>query len=166
MKQENNKTNLRIRSAKEWKELAERYFEAQTTDEEERQLRSFLVTEAAAGKEFDEVRAVMGFLMVGKHLHRPKKKYHLSSYGKKWAAAVVVFCIMGSIAWQMADRHENVCVAYIYGEKCTDSEVVMSQLKNSLYQVQRGEGDVTVEEQLSDMFQTLDGDDVTTVNEK
>lgn len=166
MKQENNKTKLHIRSTEEWKELTERYFEAQTTDEEERQLRHFLVTEAAAGKEFDEVRAVMGFLTVGKSLRQPKKSYHLPVYSMKWVAVVVVFCVMGSAAWKIVDRSQNVCVAYIYGEKCTDTEVVMSQLKNSLHQVQRGEEDVTVEEQLNDMFQTLESEDITTLNEK
>lgn len=166
MKQENNKTKLHIRSAEEWKELPERYFEAQTTDEEERQLRLFLVTEAASGKEFDEAKAVMGFLAVGKGLRRPKKEYHLPVYAKKWVVAVVAFCIMGSAAWKIVDRSQNVCVAYIYGEKCTDTEVVMSQLKNSLHQVQHSEEDATVEEQLSDMFRTLGSEDITTLNEK
>lgn len=164
MKQENNKTKFHIRSIEEWEELVERYFEAQTTDEEERQLRYFLLTEAAVGSKFDEAKVVMGFLAVGKSLHQPKKK-HFAGYGIKWVAAVVVCCIIGSVTWQAADRRENVCVAYIYGEKCTDSEVVMSQLKNSLRQVQRGEEEATVEEQLNDMFQTLDDEDVTTINE-
>lgn len=162
MKKEQNKTRFSPLSKEEWEELVERYFEAQTTDDEEQRLRAFLLTDEAAGREFDEVKAVMGFLSMGKSKHCSKKRYQLPIYGKRWAAAVVIFCVISSIAWQITYRRENVCVAYIYGEKCTDSEVVMSQLKNSLLQIQRTEGDVMMEEQLSDMFQTLDGEEVTT----
>ena len=48
------------RTFQQWKELAERYFEAETTEAEEEALARFLATPAAQGKEFDELRAVMG----------------------------------------------------------------------------------------------------------
>lgn len=45
------------RTFQQWKELAERYFEAETTETEEEALARFLATPAAQGKEFDELRA-------------------------------------------------------------------------------------------------------------
>ena len=42
------------RTYQQWKELAERYFEAQTTDVEEEALARFLATPASQGKEFDD----------------------------------------------------------------------------------------------------------------
>ena len=42
-----------------WKALAERFFEADTSEEEERELRRFIAS-GLAGSEFNDVRAVMG----------------------------------------------------------------------------------------------------------
>ena len=42
-----------------WKALAERFFEAGTSEEEERELRRFIAS-GLAGSEFNDVRAVMG----------------------------------------------------------------------------------------------------------
>ena len=61
------------RTFQQWKELAERYFEAETTETEEEALARFLATPAAQGKEFDELRAVMGYTATGRaiyHKHR------------------------------------------------------------------------------------------------
>ena len=45
---------------KYWLEIVNRYFEAETTEEEERLLKRFLASDEAQGAEFDEARAVMG----------------------------------------------------------------------------------------------------------
>jgi len=47
-----------------WEDLAERYFSAETTDEEEALLRKFLCTDEARDSRFDEVRATMAFLYI------------------------------------------------------------------------------------------------------
>lgn len=47
-----------------WKALAERFFEAGTSEEEERELRRFIAS-GLAGSEFNDVRAVMGLAAVG-----------------------------------------------------------------------------------------------------
>ena len=47
-----------------WKALAERFFEADTSEEEERELRRFIAS-GLAGSEFNDVRAVMGLAAVG-----------------------------------------------------------------------------------------------------
>ncbi|WP_455671959.1 hypothetical protein [Phocaeicola sp.] len=167
MEQKNNQTKPGHRSSDEWKELVNRYFDAQTTEAEELLLRRFLVTEEAVGDEFEEARAVMGFLAVGKSVHQQeKKKRSLSLKPVRWVAAAVACCIIGITAWQMIDRRQNVCVAYIYGEKCTDAQQVMSQLKLSLRQVNHEEQEVTVEDQLGDIFRTLEDEDATTTVSK
>ena len=58
------------RTFQQWKELAERYFEAETTEAEEEALARFLATPAAQGKEFDELRAVMGYTVTGRAIYR------------------------------------------------------------------------------------------------
>lgn len=150
------------RSIESWRRLIDRYFEAETTEEEERQLRLFLQTKEAEDEEFDEIKAVMGFLVTGKALQNPEKRKGVRFPAVRWVAAAVFFLLAGGAAWQAIDRRQNICVAYIYGKKCTDTHEVMSQLRLSFCQVQHGEEDVTVESQLNDIFQTLEDGGVTT----
>lgn len=58
------------RTLEQWKELAERYFEAETTPDEEAELARFLTTQASECEDFDELRAVMGYLATGRTMHR------------------------------------------------------------------------------------------------
>lgn len=141
------------RTYQQWKELAERYFEAQTTDVEEEALARFLATPASQGKEFDELRAVMGFVATGRAIHnRPRTRGVRFRY---YAAAATVTGVLALTAvWQMAER-TNVCVAYINGERYTDKEIVFSEAMKSIDKVRHDLPQETVQEQLSDIFQTI-----------
>lgn len=163
MKKDNACTRLESRSPVGWRRLVDRYFDAQTTEAEERQLRLFLATEGAAGPEFDEIKAVMGFLVTGKALHQSAKKRSVPFHASRWVAAAIAFLVISTATWQVMDHRQNVCVAYIYGEKCTDAHQVMSQLRLSLSQLRHEEEDMTVESQLNDIFHTLGDEDVTTI---
>jgi hypothetical protein len=76
-----------------WHELLERYFDAQTTDEEELSLRRFLSSPEAVGNEFDEARAVMGFLCVGKEkrLERQRSLWRKSAWMSVAAGVALLF---------------------------------------------------------------------------
>ena len=150
-----NKMNIKQeRSIREWEELVERYFDALTTDAEEQQLRSFLLSSEAVGEVFDEAKAVMGFLEVGQSVHQEKKVHRMMHY---WKVAAMVAVVMGSAAlWNAWDRMQNVCEAYIYGKKCTEVAMVMSQVRHSLDKVNYPEEEDIVETQLSDFFQMME----------
>ena len=60
---------LKTRSMAYWERQAERYFDAALTDDEERALRRFLASPAGADARFDDVRAVMGFLVAARRRH-------------------------------------------------------------------------------------------------
>lgn len=140
-----------------WDELIARYFDGLTTDEEERRLRRFLASPDSADARYDETRAVMGFLAVGRQLHtarpatlRPPHRARL------WAAAASFLLLLsGGAGWWITDNKQNVCVAYIDGQRVTDTEIVMQQAEHALAAVRRTTGEPTVEDQLTDMFQTL-----------
>ena len=55
-------------SLKRWLELAERYFEATITTDEEKALMQFLAGKESDSPEFDEIKAVMGYLQTGKSI--------------------------------------------------------------------------------------------------
>lgn len=141
------------RTYQQWKELAERYFEAQTTDVEEEALARFLATPASQGKEFDELRAVMGFVATGRAIHNRQRtrRVRLRYYA---AAAAVTGVLALTAVWQVTER-TNVCVAYINGERYTDKEIVFSEAMKSIDKVRHDLPQETVQEQLSDIFQTI-----------
>lgn len=141
------------RTYQQWKELAERYFEAQTTDVEEEALARFLATPASQGKEFDELRAVMGFVATGRAVHNRQRtrRVRLRYYA---AAAAITGVLALTAVWQMTER-TNVCVAYINGERYTEKEIVFSEAMKSIDKVRHDLPQETVQEQLSDIFQTI-----------
>lgn len=141
------------RTYQQWKELAERYFEAQTTDVEEEALARFLATPASQGKEFDELRAVMGFVATGRAIYNRQRtrRVRLRYYA---AAAAITGVLALTAVWQVAQR-TNVCVVYINGERYTDKEIVFSEAMKSIDKVRHDLPQETVQEQLSDIFQTI-----------
>ncbi len=141
------------RTYQQWKELAERYFEAQTTDVEEEALARFLATPASQGKEFDELRAVMGFVATGRAIHNRQRTRGVRFRYYATAAAITGVLALTAV-WQMAAR-TNVCVAYINGERYTDKEIVFSEAMKSIDKVRHDLPQETVQEQLSDIFQTI-----------
>ena len=137
---------------KQAKELLRRYFEAETSDAEERQLRAFLVSDEARGAGFDEARAVMSFLAVGRR--RPKRVSMRKAAA--WAASFLAAASLG-IGW-MAFQERNECVAYVYGEKVTNAEIVMGHMRESLQEMEQVEP-VDVATQLGAMLNTLDNEE-------
>ena len=138
-----------------WLALGERYMEAETTNQEEKQLARFLASPYAAGTEFDELRAVMGFMAVGKKVHAPKRTFYKKWFVQIGAAVVVGLLLMAWGSYEM-ERRQNVCIAYVYGERFTNPERVMMEMENSLKSLHYEEAERTVEEQLSSIFQTLE----------
>lgn len=125
-----------------WKALAERFFEAGTSEEEERDLRRF-ITSGLAGSEFNDVRAVMGLAAVGaRRYNRRRRTVFLSAA----AAAVVMTAV--SLA---ADGGDS-CVAYINGTKHTDEAIVMAQMHSTMDEMAQQAQELSVERQMDNFF--------------
>ena len=148
--------------------LVARYFEAETTDGEESRLRRLLCSPEGQDPRFDEVRAVLGFLAVGRQIHRqqpsptkqPARRRPLLRRPLAAAAAIVTICLAGTAVWIAqrtvdADRNAEVYIAYIGNRKITDKDIVMREMHKSLAAVTAAESVPTVEEQLEDMFDML-----------
>ena len=126
-----------------WKALAERFFEAGTSEEEERELRRFIAS-GQAGSEFNDVRAVMGLAAVGarRYNRRRRRTVFLSAA----AAAVVMTAV--SLA---ADGGDS-CVAYINGTKHTDEAIVMAQMHSTMDEMAQQAQELSVERQMDNFF--------------
>lgn len=146
--------------------LAERYFEAETTEAEEALLKRFAASEAGASPRFDELRAVLGVAAyarksVGTALmqrsRRARPQFRRPEKIIRWAAAAAItgiFALTGVSTYTY--RQNNLCVAYVSGERVTDTDQVVEIMHQTLNDVDAPTGDPTVEEQLNDMFRTIE----------
>lgn len=128
-----------------WKSLVEKYFEAETTPEEEERLRGFLAgTEDPA---FDEAKAVMGYFSVRKG----QRAVHRTMYGLwRIAAAAAALILVAVLGWRLTDR--NACMMVAYGEKTTDKTIVMSDVHDILTDLFGEDQGPDVAGQLTDLF--------------
>lgn len=127
-----------------WKALAERFFEAGTSEEEERELRRFIAS-GQAGSEFNDVRAVMGLAAVGarRYNRRRRRTVFLS-------AAAVVAVVMTAVS--LAADGGDSCVAYINGTKHTDEAIVMAQMHSTMDEMAQQAQELSVERQMDNFF--------------
>lgn len=130
-------------------DLAERWFDALLTEDEERELKAFLA--GTDDPDFDEVKAVAGFFATRKAVkasvdaHRPPISIRF-----RWAAAVAVAASLALIAAIGLRHRQNDCYILAYGEKSTDSQAVLADMTATLAGLFEEGEDVGVE--LSDLF--------------
>ena len=135
---------LRIRT------LTDRFLEGETTLEEERELYAFYRSEEVPDDLLSLRPLFVGLeeIQLDTPSITPKKK---KGDWRKWvmiAASVLVFFLFGgSFLWQ---QQQNECVAYVYGERVTDRDLIMQELERSIGTMTEGQNDI--ENQLNDMF--------------
>lgn len=154
-----------------WLRLSERYFEAETTEEEERELRRFAAQ--TSDPDFRDLQAVMGFTAIARSSKslkgskgskglkvqqqaplKPLKPLKLNSHYMGLAASIIV--VLGlSLFFSLSNRQQDTgCVAWVNGEKITDPTEVMALMQNTMLEMNI-EGSDPVEDQLRDMFELL-----------
>lgn len=147
--------DIQNRTREEWLALGERYFEVLTTVDEERELRRFLATAEAQGREFDELRAVMGFLTVGKRCEMRSRRRLRERRARRVAAVFVALGVVAGSAFYAVDRRQNQCVAYIGGVKYTDESVVLAEMHRSMDDMGEASEAMDIDSQMADIFSTL-----------
>ena len=137
-----------------WKALEERYFEGLTTKEEERLLRQFLTTEEAQSEDFEELRAVMGYLAMGK-AERKQKQIPLWRSPKvmRWSAAACFLLLAGIGVYHLMPR--TTYVAYVDGRRTTDKMEVLAQMHGVMADINADTPTSTMEASMSDLLNTL-----------
>lgn len=135
---------LRIRT------LTDRFLEGETTLEEERELYAFYRIEEVP----DDLLSLRPLFVGLEEIQletpsiTPKKK---KGDWRKWvmiaASVLVLFLLGGSFLWQ---QQQNECVAYVYGERVTDRDLIMQEMERSIGTMTEGQNDI--ENQLNDMF--------------
>ena len=135
--------------------LVERFFDGETTLGEERELYNYFSQEPAALPEdlrplremflgFDAVQSVA---VVQQQTGQRERRWIT------WAAAAVAALLIGGAATHsiLKAQADDEYVAYIYGERVTDREVVLSEMHKTMAAISNDGSDI-VEEQLKSMF--------------
>lgn len=141
-----------------WLQLIESYFDATITDAEEQQLRQFLVSPLAEDPQYNEVKAVMGFLSTGKRYNSQPKRTPIRKINSalKWStAAAIAVGIFGTAALHFGNSNNDICVAYIDGKKYTEEAIVLAQMQNTMQRMSNGIEEHSLEHQLGDIFRTM-----------
>lgn len=151
------KNDRENREMKYWLALCEKYFDALTTNEEEKALLHFLASDAANHPAFNEIKAVMGYLSTGKSITK-KKKMHTVGKTMQWAsiaACIAVTAVIGTSIYRQgtlpATGNREIFYACIDGKEYTDEEFVMQHMlatMNKMSSTSTG----TIEEQLGAML--------------
>ena len=130
-----------------WKELTDKYFEAETTPEEELALREFLArTDDPA---FDEARAVLGYLSAQRSRLAARGRVRRLTAALAAAAAIALVAIFNHAP---TPGTEDNCVIYAYGEKNTDRQAVLDDMNTTLAELFGDSQGPDVAAQLSELF--------------
>lgn len=153
---------LRIRT------LTDKFFDGDTTPEEEQELYEYyrqpweqIPDDLRSNCELFRDLAALGSLTPST-LHPPLSTIHHSpstihhspsTHRHRWwfAAAAVALVLLVGGATLYHYQSENECVAYIYGERVTDRDVVLGEMQKTMTAVTADGSDV-MEEQLKAMF--------------
>ena len=111
--------------------LMQRYWEAETTPEEERELAGYVAK--VDDPEFEELRGVLGYLSIGKGKKvRKGGAARLIPLIAVAAGIATVVAIGFSFRNSGARAGDEFYVCYAYGEKTTDNQQVMASVESSL----------------------------------
>lgn len=141
--------NLRIRT------LTDRFFDGETTLEEERELYDFYRQENLPDdlKAYRELFLDFDALRCPAELQQHFGKQTSSHRVRRWfvAAAAVLALVLGGASLLFLQHEQSECIAIIYGERITDREVVLNEMQKTMTAMTDDGSDI-VDEQLREMF--------------
>ena len=156
---------------KYWLDIVNRYFEAETTEEEERLLKRFLASDEAQGAEFDEARAVMGVFATARcssSLSTRRESEKASSRATvpessalspqktiKWLSVAAAVVLAVGLWWHWSER--PTYYACIDGVETTNRNEVVEAMHRSMENVQQDvETEDIISKQLGEMFNSIE----------
>ena len=141
---------LRIRT------LTDRFFDGTTTLEEEQELYDYYRREQALPADLAQLRQLFLDFAAVQFADEPALNVNVNKPRRwlRWAVAACAALLIaaGTAVWLNYGRQgDEECVAYIYGERTTDRDVVLGEMQKTMAAVTDDGSDV-VEEQLKMMF--------------
>ena len=141
---------LRIRT------LTDRFFDGTTTLEEEHELYDYYRREQALPADLAQLRRLFLDFAAVQFAGEPAAERQAPA-PRRWLRWAVAACAAltiaaGAAVWlNSGQQGDDECVAYIYGERTTDRDVVLGEMQKTMAAV-ADDGSDEVEEQLKMMF--------------
>ena len=141
---------LRIRT------LTDRFFDGTTTLEEEQELYDYYRREQALPADLAQLRRLFLDFAAVQFTDEPAAERQAPA-PRRWLRWAVAACAAltiaaGAAVWlNSGQQGDDECVAYIYGERTTDRDVVLGEMQKTMAAV-ADDGSDEVEEQLKMMF--------------
>ena len=112
-----------------WEDLAERYFQAETTEAEEARLCRFLCSDEARDARFDELRATMSYLYVC----RPKYKSG-AKVPFRYIALAACLSAIAFLGWYQYQQY-NISTVRMAGEDIeeADASLLMQEQMTAMF---------------------------------
>ena len=130
--------------------LMQRYWEAETTPEEEQELARYAAR--VDDPDFEEIRGVLGYLSIGREKKaRRARTVRMYSFAVVAASIVAVVAIGLNIKTTETGHQDELCVRYSYGEFSNNNEQIMSSVESSLAEFFAGSS--IADNNLREMFQ-------------
>ena len=141
---------LRIRT------LTDRFFDGTTTLEEEQELYDYYWREQALPADLAQLRQLFLDFAAVQFADEQTLSVNVNK-SRRWlrwavAASAALLIAAGAAVWlNSGQQGDDECVAYIYGERTTDRDVVLGEMQKTMAAV-AADGSDEVEEQLKMMF--------------
>lgn len=141
---------LRIRT------LTDRFFDGMTTLEEEQELYDYYRREQPLPADLAQQRQLFLDFAAVQFADEPAVNANVNKRRRwlRWAvaASAALLIAAGAAVWLNSGRQgDDECVAYIYGERTTDRDVVLGEMQKTMAAV-AADGSDEVEKQLKMMF--------------
>ena len=140
---------LRIRT------LTDRFFDGNTTLDEEQELYDYYSREPSLPPDLQPLRQMFLDLAAVQYVAIPSQQPPQPKRQRwpRWLAAAAVALLIATVGTVLMNslQQDDECVAYIYGERTTDRDVVLGEMQKTMA-VLADDGSNVVEEQLRMMF--------------
>ena len=111
-----------------WEDMAQRYFLAETSDEEEHMLRRFLCTREAHDSRFDEIRATLSYLHVSKANRSLSSRRSLRILAIAACLSAIAF-----LGWFQYQQQDISCVRIAGQSVEADASLLMEQQLTEMF---------------------------------
>lgn len=147
-------TNHHPQNHSYWAKLIERYYAGGTSLREEEELCRFLFSPETNDPGYDEIKAVISFTETGKQWAKHELRIGRNRRLQTFTGIAACIAIALGIGIFYIATPKETCITYIYGEKHTDPETVIEQMRHSISQF--APTDITIEEELGAIFSPLE----------
>ncbi len=147
---------LNISSQAELEQLINRYFDGETTVQDEQALRETLADCPWSSDVIDEARFTMGYFAAHRNEQQrvAKKTNHRQIIGI--AASIAIILAIGGYALWHQQQSNDVCIAYVNGNVVDDNDKVMALIANDMSKMDNAANAMT--HQLSSLGEALELD--------